>query len=1042
MNKKHKIKKAISQRTLALLIVLLGFAQFSFSQQLNARGTIVDKLGEPIIGASIKVKGTSKGTISDANGKFSIPVTKNAELIISYIGMNQQTVKVANSEPLFINLEASEQSLDEIVVVGYGQSTKRDLTGSMSKVNMDDITKTTTPSITDALGGRIAGLSVTSPDGQPGATANIVIRGSNSLTGDNSPLYVIDGFPIENAQLNSTPPEDIESMEVLKDASATAIYGARGANGVIIITTKRGKTGKPVISYDASYGMQQVTKRIPVMTPYQFVKMYGEIQPTQVIDKYFTNGLSLDSYKDIAGFDFQSAIFHVAPMQSHNLAIRGGTNQTKYSASLNYLDQQGVIIKGGFNRIQGKFTLDQEISKTFKVGVNVGYSQTNSYGVTPSETGFRVETNVMTDVWGYRPVGNGGVTINDSNVDPADAPTDLRFNPLININNAINKKLNNNLNANGYLETNFNTYLKLRISGGINQSVLKNSEFYNSNTKKGNLRNIDGVNGQIIYNENNTWLNENILTYSRTFINAHKLTAMGGITAQGASSSAFGSKAVNCPYESLGLSGLDYGTPQSITSSSSEWTLFSYLGRVNYDYKSKYLVTASFRADGSSKFSPLNKWSYFPSGSLAWRMSEEKFIKNNFTFVSDLKLRTSYGVTGNNRVGDFASLAQMSGAYYYNGTDYTAIIPTQLANTTLRWETTAQANFGLDLGLFAQRVTFTVDAYRKITSNLLLNSQLPPSTGYKTATKNIGTIQNQGLEFTVNSINIKTKDFQWNTNFNISFNQNTVLQLAEGQNSYTTSPGGSSFSPTLYSAIVGQPLAQMVGYVWDKVYQYSDFDVTPAGTYVLKNNVTCNSPSRSNLVQPGYVKFRDLNGDGIINTSDLTVIGNPFPKHIGGFTNNFNYKGFELNIFFQWSYGNDIYNGNRDIFESGRLTYQNYNHFASFDNRWSPDNQTGVFPVARGDYDGNYATTRCVEDGSFLRLKTLSFGYNFNAKLLKKLGLGRLRVYVAGNNLVTWTKYTGYDPEVSSISSSLTPGFDYSTYPRATTGSIGVNASF
>jgi TonB-linked SusC/RagA family outer membrane protein len=1038
---KHNFKKMIINRFMVLFIIGLSCIQSTYAQQIISKGTVVDKSGEPIIGASIKEQGTSKGTITDSNGKFSLAVSKNNQLVIGYVGMNQKIVKVTNMEPLYIQLDASEQSLEEIVVIGYGQSTKRDLTGSMSKVDLNTITKTPMPSITDALGGRIAGVSVTSPDGQPGATANIVIRGSNSLTGDNSPLYVIDGFPLENAQLNSTPPEDIESMEILKDASATAIYGARGANGVIIITTKKGKVGKPVISYDASYGLQQVTKHIDVMTPYQYVKMFNEIQPALATTRYFINGMTLDSYKDIAGFDFQSAIFHTTPMQSHNLAMRGGTEKTKYSASLNYLDQQGVIIKGGFNRIQGKFTLDQEVSKAVKVGINVGYSQTNSYGVTPSQTDWNVSTYVMTDIWGYRPVGNGGTTLNDINVDPMDASTDLRFNPLMNINNAINTKANGNLNANGYMEVNFNPFLKLRVSGGINQLLIKTSEFYSSNTKKGNYRTIDGVNGQIIYNENNTWLNENILTFARTFKSMHKVNIMGGITAQGATTSGFGSRAVNCPYESLGLSGLDFGTPQSITSNSSQWTLLSSLGRVNYDYKSKYLITASFRADGSSKFSTLNKWSYFPSGSLAWRMSEEKFIKNNFSFVSDLKLRTSYGVTGNNRVGDFASMAQMSGTFYYNGTDYYAIVPTALANTTLRWETTAQTNVGLDVGLFGQRVTLTVDAYRKETSNLLLNSQLPPSTGWKTATKNIGTIQNQGLEFTLNTINVKTKDFQWNTNFNISFNQNKVLSLADGQNSYSSSPG-SAFASNMYAAIVGQPMAQMVGYVWDKVYQYSDFDVTPAGTYVLKNNVTCNSPSRTNLVQPGYIKFRDLNGDGIINSSDLTVIGNPYPKHTGGFSNNFNYRGFELNIFFQWSYGNDIYNGNRDVFESGRLVYQSTNHFASFDNRWSPDNQTGIYPIARGDYDGTYTSTRCVEDGSYLRLKTVSLGYNFDQKLLKKLGLTRLRLFIAANNLVTWTKYTGYDPEVSAVSNSLTPGFDFSAYPRATTGSVGVNVSF
>ncbi len=1042
MNKKHKIKSFSIHRLLVLALFIMGGIQVTFSQQLTIVGTVVDKKEEPIIGANILIKGTSKGTISDINGKFSLTASKSSELIISYIGMVSQTVKVMDTKPLIVVMDAIEQGLDEVVVIGYGQSTKRDITGSMAKANIDDIRKANVASVTDALGGRIAGVSVNSPDGQPGATANIVIRGSNSLTGDNSPLYVIDGFPLENAQLNSTPPEDIESMEVLKDASATAIYGARGANGVIIITTKKGKIGKPVITYDGSYGLQQVTKTMDLMTPYDYVKMYSEIQPAIAATQYFSNGLTLDSYKDIKGVDFQSAVFHVAPMQSHNFAMRGGTDATKYSATLNYLDQQGVIINGGFNRLQGKFVLEQKINKSLTANLNVGYAETNTYGATPSQYGFKADTYVMTDVWGYRPVGNNGTDISDTNVDPNDLPTDLRFNPLVHINNVLSERKRANMNANGYLEYRFHNYLKLKVSGGINQSSDKNSEFNNSNTKGGNPRNIDGVNGQIIYFENNTWLNENILTYDKKFRTSHKLNIMGGITAQGSTATSYGARAVNCPYESLGLSGLDYGTPMKIISTSSEWTLLSFLGRVNYDYKSKYLLTASFRADGSSKFAKENKWSYFPSGSFAWRMSEERFIKDNLFFVSDIKLRTSYGFTGNNRVSDFASKAQMGGEFYYNGTNYNAIVPITLANTLLRWESTVQTNIGFDLGLFAQRVTLTADAYRKVTNDLLLDSQMPGSSGFSKAIKNIGTIQNQGLELSLNTINIKTKDFQWNTNFNITFNENKVLGLAEGQNSYSSYPGGTTFSPTLYAAIVGQPMAQMIGYVWDKVYQYSDFDVTPSGTYVLKNDVTCNSPSRSNIVQPGHIKFKDLNGDGIINTSDLAVIGNPFPKHIGGFNNSFSYKGIELGVFFQWSYGNDIYNGNRDVFESGRLLNQTKNHFASFNDRWSPDNQTGVFPIAKGDRDENYASTRCVEDGSYLRLKTVSLGYNFETKFIKKLGFERLKIYTSAQNLYTWTKYTGYDPEVSTGGTSLTPGFDYSTYPRAATVSVGLNATF
>jgi TonB-linked SusC/RagA family outer membrane protein len=1050
MKKTHKMKRMQIPRFFVVLLILFSSVQQSFSQQPTVVGTVVDKMNEPIIGATIKLKGTSKGTITDFNGKFSLSAPKNSTLEISYLGMNSETVKT-EGKPLFIVLEANAQGLDEVVVVGYGMSTKRDVTGSMSKVNMSDVMKAPVASITDALGGRIAGVSVTSSDGQPGVGANIVIRGTNSLTGDNSPLYVIDGFPLENANLNSTPPEDIESMEILKDASATAIYGARGANGVILITTKKGKVGKPVITYDGSYGLQQVTKRMDLMNPYDFLIMTNEFDGPTTKARYLKPNdpnatfKTFEDYIGVKGVDFQDALFQLAPMKSHNLAMRGGSENTRFSVSLNSMDQEGVIICGGFNRLQGKVVLDQKINNLISTGINIGYSQVKTYGIVPSESGYTTATYLMTDVWGYRPISNSGSSdeIFNADRDPNDATTDLRFNPFVHAKNAINDRLSKNLNANGYLELNFTPELKLRISGGINQSEKKNSDFSNSRTKGGNDYKFERVNGQIFFNEGNTWLNENILTYNKKLKSGHKFNVIGGFTMQGANSANFGSRGIQLPFEALGLSGLDLGTPQSISSSSSAWTMASFLGRINYDYKSRYLLTMSYRADGSSKFSTLNKWSYFPSGSLAWRASEEKFIKNAIPVISDLKLRASWGVTGNNRVGDFASMAQMNGTYYYNGVDYSAIIPTALSNTTLKWENTAQTNLGVDFGMFQQRIVFTVDAYRKTTYDLLLNSKMPGSTGYTSAMKNIGKVQNQGLEFTLNTINIKSKDFEWSTNFNISFNRNKVLELSENQHSYASSAGG-NFSPTAYAAIVGEPMAQMLGYVYDGLYQYSDFDVTPAGAYLLKNEVPCNTPSRTNAVAPGHIKFKDLNGDGIINTSDMTIIGHPLPVHTGGLSNTFSYKGIDLNVFFQWSYGNDIYNGNRYVFESSRIEFGGYNKFATYADRWRPDNLDATIPVTRGEAPslGAYASTRTVEDGSYLKLKTVSLGYTFPSILVKKIGMSRLRIYAAAQNLFTWTNYSGFDPEVSSINSALTPGFDFSTYPRASTLTFGLNAAF
>jgi TonB-linked SusC/RagA family outer membrane protein len=1047
MKKTHKMKRMRILNFVVLLIILLCNTTKSFSQEKTVLGTVLDKMNQPIIGASINLKGTSKGTITDLNGNFTISAPLNSVLVVSYIGMLTKSVKV-DKQKIQVVLEASAQSLEEVVVVGYGQTAKKDLTGSTSRINMNEVIKAPTASITDALGGRIAGLSVSSNDGQPGIGANIVIRGANSLTGDNSPLYVIDGFPLENANLGSIPSEDIESIDVLKDASATAIYGSRGANGVILITTKKGKNGRTIVTYDQSYGMQNVTKRMELMGAYDFLKMSFEFDPTTTTNRYFTNGRTIDSYIGVKGLDFQDAILQKAPIQSKNLAIRGGNENTTYSISFNSMDQNGVLINGGFNRNQGRIKLDHKINKFISIGTNIDYSQIKTYGVvpaSPSDNGFNVSTYLMSDVWGYRPISTSGETdsLLNEDRDPNDSTFDLRFNPVVNAQNSINDRLTNILNSNAYIEYNFLPKFKLRLSGGINKFSKKSSDFYNSRTKLGNNFRNERVNGQIIFDEKNTWLSENIISYNNKFKSGHKINATTGFTVQGETSSSFGAKSILLPFESLGLSGMDLGTPQTVKSVTSSWNLASFLGRINYDFKSKYLLTMSFRADGSSKFSPQNKWGYFPSGSFAWRASQENFIKKSLPTISDLKFRTSWGITGNNRVGDFASLAQMNGTYYYNGFDYSAVIPTALANTNLRWENTTQTNLGIDLGLFEQRISLTVDAYRKITSDLLLNSQLPGSSGFTSSIKNIGKVQNQGLEFTLNTINVRTTNFEWSSNFNISFNRNKVLELAENQYSFTTQPG-TSFSPTSYVAMVGKPIGQMLGYVYDGLYQYNNFDLLPNGTYILKNDVPSNSPSRTTLVQPGYIKYKDLNNDGVINSNDLTIIGNPIPVHVGGFSNSFSYKGIDLNVFFQWSYGNDIYNANRDVFESSRLKTQFVNKFATFADRWRPDNLDATLPVTKGTPDGDFEnpSTRVVEDGSFLRLKTVSLGYTLPTNIINKIGMTKLRIYASAQNLYTWTKYSGFDPEVSSSNSQLTPGFDFSTYPRASTLTFGVNAQF
>ncbi|MNL04078.1 TonB dependent receptor [compost metagenome] len=466
----------------------------------------------------------------------------------------------------------------------------------------------------------------------------------------------------------------------------------------------------------------------------------------------------------------------------------------------------------------------------------------------------------------------------------------------------------------------------------------------------------------------------------------------------------------------------------------------SFLTRLNYNYKSRYFLTASFRADGSSKFAPKNRWAYFPSGSAAWLFSEEDFMKN-VSFISNAKVRASYGLTGNNRVSDYASMLAMQinngSGYNFNNSAMNGIVPFTLGNKDLKWETTSQADIGIDLGLFKNKVTITADYYSKKTYDLLLNSSLAPSQGYLNGLRNVGKVGNKGFEFTINTINIKNKNFSWNTNFNISFNRNKVLALTEEDPSILSRINWGNFNNAYpYIAIPGKPIALLYGYVWDGVYQYSDFNQLSNGNYVLKDNIPNNGQSRA-TVQPGFIKYKDLNGDGVVDGFDQTIIGNPNPTHTGGFSNNFTYKGFDLNVFFQWSYGNDLLNANRIVFEGGE-NRNSLNMFASYANRWTPENQTNDLYKVYGQGPLVYSS-RTIEDGSYLRLKTVAFGYTFNNSLLKRIKVKTLRVYASGQNLYTWTNYTGLDPEVSTFASALTPGFDWSAYPKARTVTFGIN---
>ena len=1042
---------------LAVLTTTLTFAQIQIS------GIITDEKGESLPGVNIQLKGSNKVTVADVEGKFTITVpSEGSSIVFSYIGYERTEQKIEKTRQLKIVMREESKTLSDVVVIGYGDVKKKDNTGVVASVDMGDLQKASVMSFDQALAGRVAGVNVSSSEGTPGGTMNIVIRGANSITQGNSPLYVIDGFPVEDATIASTlNSNDIESLTILKDASATAIYGARGANGVVIISTKKGNIGAPKISYDGSYGVQRAIHKMPLMNGYEFVKLQQEVSPTDISSTYFktynNKTYTLDDYRNVPQYNWQDLILQDAPMQSHSISVNGGTSDVRYNASLSYFDQDGVVIKSNYQRVQGRMGLTLQ-RNNLTVNLNTNYANTIQLGTSPSQSIYSGMINLFYSVWGYRPVTYPGVDINtllDNGTDESvDTKNDYRFNPILSLNNEYRKNAQTTNQYNGYLEYQIIKGLKLKVSGGYTLQGARNESFNNSKTRYGSVLSADHVNASLFTDERKTWLNENTLTYQTNINKLHSFNALVGMTMQASDYNAYSMKTINIPNEELGMAGMAQGTPSQDVSVITDWSMLSYLGRINYNYQSKYYLTASFRADASSKFTPENRWGYFPSGSLAWNLMSESFMKPLRRAIQSAKLRLSWGQTGNNRIGEYDTYAQMQllqgssgsyidptgltpGIYPFNNVEATAgTVLTVLGNKSLKWETTTQTNAGLDLSILKDRVSLNVDWYNKVTSDLLLFATLPFSMGAGGVMKNIGKVQNQGIEFTINTTNINTKKFRWTSNFNIAFNQNSVLGLTENQTSLLSiGKFDQGYMSPNYIAKIGYPVGMMYGYVYQGTYKYDDFKLLN-GVYTLRPGVAAYvSESKT---QPGMPKYADLNHDGVVDSQDQTMIGRGDPIHIGGFTNNFEYAGFDLSVFLQWSYGNNILNANRLFFENG-TPRKDQNMYASYSERWTKDNPNSDIPGVNSSTSNNVFSSRIIEDGSYLRLKTVSLGYSLSSKILKSFKISKARIYVSAQNLLTLTKYSGYDPEVSIRNTALTPGLDFSSYPRAASVNVGVN---
>lgn len=1041
-----------SIRIISATIVVVAFTSLKSEAQIVITGVVKDAAGNFLQSVTVQVKNDiSAGTFTNARGIYNINVPSGkAILIFSFIGYKSVEIPVKEKTVINIVMDKKSSYMDEVIVTGYTKTLRKDVTGSIATVDMEDLQKAPVGSFEQALAGRISGVQVTSESGRPGSPINIVIRGVGSISQSNQPLFVIDGFPLEDPDNNLLDPDNIESITVLKDASATALYGSRGSNGVIVITTKRGAVGTARINYSGNYGFNRVEKYMKMMSPYEFVRAQSDYLGS--LNPYLQEGKVLQDYQNVQGVDWQDLLLREGNQQNHSLILSGGSKDTKYSFSGNYFGQDGIIINSAFRRYQGKMTLDQNIGRA-KIGGAVTYTSSKTTGYDPQGSGG--SNSLFYQVFTLPPITVSG---NDSELvyglynPDGSGVNDYRVNPILSAQNQIQMRTNNNISINLYANYNITKHLQLQLRGTSSNTFYQYQYFNGTKTRSGGPLSSSGVNGGVNNYRYDNYGNTDLLNYTNTFNKIHHLNVVVGAALEYGKSQGWGYSAIQLPVESLGISGIDAGTTNSpplgyITTNS----LASLIASVAYNYKYKYYLTGNFREDGSSKFVGNSKIGYFPSGALKWKFTNESFFPKN-SFLSDGNIRFSYGVTGNNRVGDFATYSSIvfRNPLTINGiTQGNSAVINSLQNPALHWESTTEKDLGVDLSFLNNTIHFTADLYNRATVKLLYNTQLPPSTGYSSTVKNIAGITNRGLELNLSADVIKKKNFSYSSSFNISFNRNRLDALSDANEiAITTNVGWEALfgSQPAFIAKVGGPLGQMYGLISDGLYQYKDFDKLGNGSYVLKPNEPVNNTNTTinrAHVQPGDSKYVDINNDGQITSADYVVLGNGYPLHTGGWSNNFRYKNFDLNLFFQWSYGNSVINANRLWFSTGMGIQQRgqfipgQEAFAEFEKRWTPTNQNTDIPAM--NRTSTYYSSQFVEDGSYLRLKTFNIGYNVPGSLLKKYKITKLRFYVSTQNIFTLTKYKGYDPELSAYQTALSPSLDYSTYPRPLTIVFGLN---
>ncbi|MET0392900.1 MAG: TonB-dependent receptor [Chitinophagaceae bacterium] len=997
-----------SKTTLLLFLCLLLLPALGFAQQIIITGKVVSKTdNKPLGSVSVQVKGKTTGTTTDESGAFSLAAAAGDTLVFSAVSYEPVEAAVPSSGPITIELQPVAAALDDVVVVGYGTQRRKDLTGSVGSINTKELKSLPVPNIGEAMQGRAAGVQVVS-SGAPGSNVTIRVRGTGTIN-NSDPLLVVDGVPTD-LPLNAFSPDDIASMEILKDASSAAIYGSRGANGVVLITTKRGMNGRNTLEFKTFAGVQQATSMVKLLDASQFAALHNEmmISNGQAQNPAFANPASLG-----AGTDWLDALFRAAPMQSYSLAYSGGTAKSTYYVSGNVFNQQGIVINNRYRRYTVQFNSDSRVFDWLRFGNNLTLSHdiksSGSYDI-------RNAMSALPNQPIYNPDG--------TYAGPVGQPSWVGdvANPIGKATINSNSTKGYNILGNIFAELTLLRGLKFKTTGGVQASFWDSRNW----APKYDWKPIPQPNSYLAqaYSKSLTWLWDNYFTYETRF-GDHNLSAMAGSSAQ--TSRYDGMNGSIQQFASNVTQQLNNGTLlPTVGGTANEWALLSLMGRVNYSYNNKYLFTATVRRDGSSRFGKDNRYGTFPSASAAWRISQEEFFRSNV--INDLKLRVGYGSTGNQNIGNysFASVLQTV-QYNFNGQAVTAIVPLMIPNPTVKWERVEQSNFGVDAVLFNNRINVSLDAYIKNTNGMLVPMSVPISSGYSdivVPSINLGKVQNRGVELTISSQNIKGA-FEWTTSFNISYNQNKIIRLNDTIPMYTGSIGLNQNLSIQHPG--GYPINEFYGFVTNGLFQTQQ-DVDDYAVQVPGSDP-------NNRTSPGDIRFRDLNNDGRIDDNDRTFLGNPNPSFIFAMNNSFAWKGFDLSIFLQGIAGNKIYNANR-IYQEGMAVAMNQT--TAVLDRWTGAGTSNSMPraVFNDPNKNTRVSDRFIEDGSYLRIKNVTLGYTLPSRLAAKARMSMLRIYLSAQNLATFTKYTGFDPEVT------VNGIDLNVYPVTRTLSAGINITF